>query len=119
MLRKMVMWLLLVSFLASCGGKSAETPEDTQPSIFAAKAGTLNYSSRIGASFMFEFNLEDVPSSDIEVQMYGPGGWNSGEASRRIYKYDASGRKATWLSVYQDNDGDAMEAVSGTQSKRR
>ena len=114
MVRKSFLVLIVMAFLVGCGGGNAEKPESADPSVFAVKAGTLNYGDRLGVSFMFEFNLENVPSSDTEVKIYGPSGWNGGEASRRIYKYSASGRKATWLSVFKDNNGDPMEAVSGT-----
>ena len=107
---------LVVVLLAGCGGTSSEAPNNlpTGTLPLSAAVGTLNYSDRIGTSFMFDFNLETAPPPEgFEVQIFGPRGWNSGDSAGRTYLYKEAGRYATWISIFEDNDGNRMEAISG------
>ena len=58
-----LLFLTLMMFLAGCGGTSDGTPENTptRAAPLSAAVGTLNYSDRVGTSFMFVFNLDDAP----------------------------------------------------------
>jgi hypothetical protein len=110
--RVFTMGLLLV-FAVGCGVNS---PPGTQEGAFEVAAGTLNYNDNTGASFMFVFNLDEVPSEGLEVAISGPESWNGGEEIRRIYSYEAAGRKATWLNVFRGSSGDILDVVSGDYS---
>ena len=93
-----------------------EVPTGTpaEEATLGAAAGTLNYSDRVGSSFMFVFNLDAPPPAEgFEVSIFGPRGWNGGDPARRVYRYGEAGRHATWVNVFRDNDGNNMEAVSG------
>ncbi len=111
---------ILIAFalvtLAGCGSTSDETPKSTpvgEKSLNAA-IGTLNYSNRVGTSFMLVFNLDAAPPIEgFEVQIFGPRGWNGGDPARRTFRYNEAGRHATWVNIFRDNDGNSMEAVSG------
>ncbi len=63
---------------------------------------------------MFAFNLDTAPPPEgFEVKIFGPRGWNGGDPASRTYLYKDAGRRATWVSIFRDNDGNRMEAVSG------
>lgn len=62
---------------------------------------------------MFVFNLDMVSTEGIEVSIDGPESWNAGEEISRVYRYETAGRKATWLNVFQGNDGQILNVVSG------
>ena len=111
---------ILIAFtlivLAACGSTSDKNPvgEPSGKEPLSAAAGTLNYSNRVGTSFMFVFNLDEAPPSDgFEVQVFGPRGWNGGEPASRVYLYKEAGRYPTWVNIFLDNDGNSMEAISG------
>jgi hypothetical protein len=112
LVRVFTMGLLLVS-VGGCGVNSPPTMEE---GAFEVAAGTLNYSDNAGASFMFVFNLDEVPSEGLEVAISGPDSWNGGEEIRRIYSYETAGRKATWLNVFQGSSGEILDVVSGEYS---
>lgn len=91
-----------------------ELSAPTEEAPLGVAAGTLNYSYRLGASFMFVFNLDAAPPPEgFEVQIFGPRGWNGGDPARRTFRYNEAGRHATWVNIFRDNDGNSMEAVSG------
>ena len=101
--------------LAGCGGTTGGSSNTPNGEVsLAASVGTLNYSDRVGTSFMFVFNLDEAPPPEgFEVQIFGPRGWNGGEPASRVYLYKEAGRYPTWVNVFEDNDGNSMEAVSG------
>jgi hypothetical protein len=99
-------------FAVGCGVNS---PPSTQEGAFEVAAGTLNYNNT-GASFMFVFNLDEVPSEGLEIAISGPESWNGGEEIRHIYSYETAGRKATWLNVFQGSGGEILGVVSGDYS---
>ena len=102
--------------LAACSSTSVENPTGTPSGKepLSAAVGTLNYSDRVGASFMFVFNLDTAPPTEgFRVEVFGPRGWNGGDPARRIFRYGEAGRYATWVNIFRDNDGNSMEAVSG------
>ena len=107
----------LLSVISGCGSNTIpEVPKDTPAgeATLSAAAGTLSYSDRIGASFMFVFNLDAPPPAEgFELSVFGPRGWNGGDPVRRVYRYTEAGRHATWVNIFRDSDGNSMEAVSG------
>jgi hypothetical protein len=69
---------LLLVFAVGCGVNS---PPTTGEGAFEVAAGTLNYNDNTGASFMFVFNLDGVPSEGLEVASPVP---RAGMGERRL-----------------------------------
>ena len=110
-----IILILAALLLSACSTSTppAEKPNADPVKLLRAAGGTSAYSDRAGVAIMLEFNL-DAPEEDVRVSVLGPGGWNKGQASRRLYSSIDAGRFATWFNIARDNNGELMDVVDGT-----
>ncbi len=112
-MKNYLIFLLLISLLAACGGVSAPDSDTTSQVTFDVRGGTLNYSAGVGTSFIFDFGLADKATNEVEVSIVGPEGWNYNKPVQKRYSYTTPGHKITWTQVFQDDGGRHLEVLPG------